>query len=95
MSRPVWFGWNIIEEIYCTKAWYLSGRMHSQSSENGLLKSDENYEWIEWQYSIGVNMDWEKWGKVRETTFRELTPTSRVRTNASKIPHVHTCYHTL
>ena len=37
---------------------------------------------------IGVNMDWEKWGKVRETTFRELTPTSRVRTNASKIPHM-------
>ena len=51
MSRPVWFGWNIIEEIYCTKAQYLSGRMHSQSSENGLLKSDDNYEWIEWQYS--------------------------------------------
>ena len=37
---------------------------------------------------IGVNMDWEQWGKVRETTFRELTPTSRVRTNTSKIPHM-------
>ena len=44
MSRPVWFGLNIIEEIYCTKARYLSGRMpDSQSSENGLLKSDDNY----------------------------------------------------
>ena len=44
---------------------------------------------------IGVNMDWEKWGIVRETTFRELTPSSRVRTNASKIPHILTRYHTL
>ena len=25
---------------------------------------------------------------MRETTFRELTPTSRVRTNASKIPYM-------
>ena len=41
-----------------------------------------------WPHTVGVNMDWEKWGKVREMTFRELTPTLRVRTNASKIPHM-------
>ena len=40
---------------------------------------------------IGVNMDWYNWGKVRETRFRELTPTSRACTNASKmpLPHIH------
>ena len=37
---------------------------------------------------------------MRETTFRELTPTSRVRTNPSKILHkkyydIHTRYYTL
>ena len=38
---------------------------------------------------IGVNLEWKNWGKVRETTFRELTPTSRrVRTKASKTPYI-------
>ena len=34
---------------------------------------------------------------MRESTLRELTPTSRVRTNANKIPqcHIHTRYDTL
>ena len=41
---------------------------------------------------IGVNMDWEKWGKVRETTFRELTPTSH---KCEQNTTYHTRYHTL
>ena len=38
--------------------------------------------------TIGVNMDWEKWGKVRETTFSEFAPTSHARANVHFLTHV-------
>ena len=41
--------------------------------------------------AIGVNMDWEKWGKGRETTFSEFAPTlhARVaRANVHFLTHV-------
>ena len=38
--------------------------------------------------AIGVNMDWERWGKVHETTFSEFAPTLPARANVHFLTHV-------
>ena len=52
------------------------------------VDEDATYVRVVGYFKMYVNMDSEKWGKVRETTFSEFAPTLHARANVHFLTHV-------